>query len=392
MCEALASKGHEVTLFTTNKSVRGSWIPGRGTEEDLSRVGGPDVRNGVRIQCFAVRWPARFGYAPDMGAELRRRIHEFDVVHIHSLYLHPTLAAGRACIAAGVPYLVRPHGTLDPWLRQRHRFRKAVYGALFERRILDSAAAIHYTSQDEMELAGALDIRAPGVVVPLGVDSHEYANLPNRGAFRARYRDLVDRRLILFLGRITPKKGLDLLIRSFATVHKEQPDARLVIAGPDDDGYGNQVRAEIRAHQVDAYVTFAGMVLGQQKLELLADADVWVLPSYTENFGLGVLEALACGLPTIISDRVNIHRELASAGAALVTGCNESEVSQAVLRILREPRLAAKLGRAGRKLAASLSWTQTAARLILVYERLVAGLSPVDQTQVVVTDPTRAEV
>jgi glycosyltransferase involved in cell wall biosynthesis len=194
--------------------------------------------------------------------------------------------------------------------------------------------------------------------------------------FTAQHPDLANRRLILFLGRITRKKGLDLLVRSFAKVHQVQSNAHLVIAGPDDDGYGGEVNAEIRTHELDRYVTFTGMMEGRQKLELLADADVWVLPSYTENFGLAVLEALACGLPTVISDRVNIHRELAGAGAALVTPCDESQVSAAILRILQEPKLAVQLGNAGRVLAAKYSWARTAEGLVEIYQRLVAGLPP----------------
>lgn len=313
-----------------------------------------------------------------MAAALRERVRDYDVVHVHSLYLYTTWVACRASYAARVPYLVRPHGTLDPWLRRHHRFRKRLYGALIERPALDRAAAIHYTSQDEMDLARAVGIRAPGVVVPLGVDLADYSRLPDRGMFRANHPELGGSRLILFLGRITPKKGLDLLVRSFARVHEAQSDAHLVIAGPDDEGYGARIRAEIRAHQLDRHVSFTGMVEGRQKLELLADADVWVLPSYTENFGLAVLEALACGLPTVISDRVNIHRELKAAGAAIVTPCDESQVSAAIVRILREPDLVVQLANAARAVVSNYSWVRTADHLTDVYRRLAAGLAPTD--------------
>src|SRR3984893_18602114 len=184
MCEALASQGHEVTVFTTNRSLRGSWIPGKGTEGHVTLSGKPDLQAGVQIERFAVQWPAQYGYTPAMEASLRRRVREFDVVHVHSLYLHSTAAAGRACFAAGIPYVVMPHGTLDPWHRRHHRFRKAVYGRLIERTILDRAAPIHYTSIDEMNLARDVGIRSPGVVVPLGIDADQYAELPMRGQFR----------------------------------------------------------------------------------------------------------------------------------------------------------------------------------------------------------------
>ena len=375
MSEAVAAKGHEVSVFSPNRSAHGSWIPGHGSEGTVTPPGRPDIQGGVRIERFAVRWPARFGYSPDMAAALRRRVRDFDVAHLHALYLHPTIAAGRICSAAGIPYLVEPHGALDPWHQRHHRFRKRVYETLFERSLLNRAAGIHYATAEEMDLARPVGIRAPGIVVPLGVDIVEYSRLPSKGAFRARHPRLADSRLILFLGRITPKKGLDLLVRSFAQVHEAEPNAHLVIAGPDDEGYGPRVRSEVAAHRLEPFVTFTGIVLGAQKLELLADADVWVLPSYAENFGLAALEALCCGLPTVLSDRVNIHKEVAGAGAGLVTPCDANAIAEAILRILREPDFAAGLGERARALAATYSWDRTADLLIASYQRMAAGLS-----------------
>jgi len=381
MSEATAAKGHDVSVFSPNRSAHGSWIPGHGSDGIVTPPGRPDIEGGVRIERFAVRWPARFGYSPDMATALRRRVRDFDVAHLHGLYLHPTIAAGRICSAAGIPYLVEPHGALDPWHQRHHRFRKRVYGTLFESSILNRAAGIHYATAEEMELARPVGIRAPGLVVPLGVDIDEYRLLPNRGAFRAGHPGLANGRLILFLGRITPKKGLDLLVRSFAQVREAEPNAHLVIAGPDDEGYGRNVRREVAAHGLEPFVTFTGMVSGVEKLELLADADVWVLPSYAENFGLAALEALACGLPTVISDQVNIHKEVTGAGAGLVTPCDANAVATAILRILHEPDLAARLGERGRALAANYSWDRTADRLIASYQRIVAGLSPTPAPQ-----------
>lgn len=375
MSEAIAAKGHEVSLFSPNRSAHGSWIPRHGSEGTVTTPGRPDIEGGVRIERFAVKWPARFGYSPDMAAALRQRIKDFDVAHIHALHLYPTIAAGRICFAAGIPYMVEPHGSLDPWHRHHHRVRKRVYWTLFEQPVLARAAAIHYATAEEMELARPLGIRAPGIVIPLGVDIAQYAQLPNRGAFRARHPGLANSRLILFLGRITPKKGLDLLVRSFARVREAEPDAHLVIAGPDDEGYGPHVRSEIAAHRLEPFVTLTGMVLGMQKLELLADADVWVLPSYAENFGLAALEALCCGLPTVLSDRVNIHKEVTDAGAGLITPCDSTAVANAILRIFREPDLAARLSEHGRAFAAGYSWDRTADLLLASYESMVAGLS-----------------
>ena len=372
MAEAVAAKGHEVTIFSPNRSARGSWKPGQGKEGTVTAGLKPDIEAGVRIERFAVRWPTQFGYAPDLAAALRNRIGDFDVVHLHALYLYPTLAAGRICFAAGIPYMVEPHGSLDPWHRRHHPLRKQIYSRLFEHSVLDRSSAIHDVTAEEMRLASAAGIRAPGLVIPHGVDVEQYTHLPAPGAFRARHH-LASNRIVLFLGRITPKKGLDLLVQAFDLIHQVEPDARLVIAGPDDEGYGPTVRNDIASRHIEQFVTFAGMVEGQEKLELLADADVWVLPSYAENFGLAALEAMCSGLPTVLSDKVNIHKEFAQAGAILVVSCDAVSVSTAILRVLREPGLAATLRERGQALAATYTWNRTADLLIEAYTRMATG-------------------
>ncbi|HSR25398.1 MAG TPA: glycosyltransferase, partial [Candidatus Eisenbacteria bacterium] len=331
----------------------------------------PLLVDGVERRHFRTRWPSRLARSPDMGRALHDRVGEFDVVHVHSLYLYTTLAACREARRTGVPYVVRPHGTLDPYLRRRHRVRKAVGDRLVQRRLLDGAAAIHFTSEDERALAAPLGLRAPGVVVPLGVDAGEFERLPARGSFRARHPGLSDRRLVVFLGRVTPKKGLDLLVRAFSEVAREVPDAHLVIAGPDDHGYAGTVERLVREMRLRDRATLAGMLVGREKLALLADTDVWVLPSYTENFAIAAVEAMACGLPVVISDRVNIHREVAAAGAGLVTGCDAGQVAAAIRRVLDDGALRCRLAAAGPALVrGTFTWTAAAGRLTALYADL----------------------
>jgi glycosyltransferase involved in cell wall biosynthesis len=312
-----------------------------------------------------------------MARRLQQVIPRFDVVHIHSLYLFPTLVAGYYARQFRIPYLIRPHGTLHPYLRRRHKFRKAVYNAVFEGRNLNQAAAIHYTSANEMEAAAPLHLAAPGVVVPLGISFDEFASLPPRGKFRERYPQLAQKRVVAFLGRLTRKKGIDLLIRAMAAVANEIDDTHLVIAGPDDEGYGAVVRSLLEKAGIDKRTTIVGMLHGRERIEFLVDADAWVLPSHTENFGLAVVEAMACGLPVIISDQVDIHREVSDANAGLVVACDASAIAGALSRLLNDPTFAKVLGSAAQGLVQRrFSWEAVASQLLDTYRSIVSDREP----------------
>jgi glycosyltransferase involved in cell wall biosynthesis len=373
MCEALAARGAEVTLFSTDLDEQGTWSPLRQPALLGVPTDRPVLVRGVERHHFRARWPSRVAFCPDLARALRERVAEFDVVHVHSLYLFTTLAACHYAGRRRVPYVVRPHGTLDPYLRRHHPLRKAVWDGLLQRRQLDRAAAVQYTSEDERELARPFGIRAPAVVVPLGVNPAEFEALPPRGSFRALHPQLRDRRLVVFLGRVTPKKGLDVLVDAFVRVAASVPDAHLVIAGPDDGGHGRTIGRMIDAFGLRGRTTTTGMVTGRDKLALLADADVWALPSYTENFAIAAVEALACGVPVVISDRVNIHRDVSGAGAGLVTPCDSAAVAGAITRVLDDAELGRRLRAAGPALVRrSFTWDVATARLLSLYAEVAA--------------------
>jgi len=375
MCAAIAARGHLVTLFSTNLNHRGTWSPLRSprlldvpTQMWLRE-------DGYDLQYFPVRWPTRFSYAPSMVPAIRRAMADADVVHIHSLYLFTSLVAAREARRLGIPYVVRPHGTLDPYLRRRHRWRKAALDLAFQRRDLDLAAAIHYTSQEESDLARPLGFRAPSMVVPHGFDVSELRHLPAPSEYGRSHPALADADLVVFLGRITPKKGLDILLSAFATVAADHPRAMLVIAGPDDEGHGDKVRALVRHLRLEDRVHMPGMLLGREKLELLAAAQVWVLPSHSENFGVAVVEAMACGLPVVISDRIAIHDQVTNAGAGLVVGVDSGEVARAIASLLDNPAMRRRLGKAAARLAREqFSWDAAAAELERVYLSIAGGV------------------
>jgi glycosyltransferase involved in cell wall biosynthesis len=167
---------------------------------------------------------------------------------------------------------------------------------------------------------------------------------------------------------------LDLLVQAFAALARERPDLHLVVAGPDDDGWGEQVRAWAREEQVLDRVTFTGMLLGDAKLAVLRDAEIFALPSYSENFGIAVVEALACGLPVVISDKVNIWREIAAARAGVVVPCAVAPLAAALAAVLDDAAARQEMADRGRRLAqGSFSWDQIAMRLVEGYHKVISG-------------------
>jgi len=233
---------------------------------------------------------------------------------------------------------------------RRHRARKWLYERLFEWRNLNGAAAIHFTTLEEQSLTRPLRLKAPGLVVPIGVELREFDTAPLSSTLRAAHPETHGKKIVLFLGRLNFKKGLDLLVEAFAEVHRQRHDVHLMLVGPDDDGYGIQIRRWLQARNLLEHTTLTGMLSGAAKLAAFRDADTFVLPSYTENFGIAVVEAMASGLAVVISNRVNIWRDVAHAKAGLVVDCNAHQLSQALLTLLNDPTLGKEMGKRGRQL------------------------------------------
>ena len=365
MAQAVARLGHEVSIYTTNQD---------GPGELAVPLDRPVITAGVEIHYFPIQPPRFWGTSRPLAKALSQKIKEFDLLHIHSLYLYHDLVAGHYCRKFGVSYLVQPHGTLDPFIYRRHRFRKAVMENLFENRNIQGASVILFTADEEMRLAGPYIGGTPGVVVPLGLDLREFQDLPEPGRFRERFPEIGPKRIILFLGRINFKKGLDLLVQAMARIVRQRQDAHLVVAGPDNDGWGARVKEWLKKEGILDCATFTGMLLGEERLAVLRDAQMFVLPSYSENFGLAVVEAMACGLPVVISDQVNIWREVEVAGAGLVGPCEAARLAENLEGLLADPGLGAEMGRRGKELVARrFQWDGVALALQDLYSRLIAN-------------------
>jgi glycosyltransferase involved in cell wall biosynthesis len=377
MSAALAAQGHTVDVVTTSLAHRGSWIR-RISPPDLLPVGtgrrlSPD---GYYITFCRPSWPTVWGTSFEMAKVLREMIPQADIIHIHSLYLFHTLLASRLAKAVGVPYVIRPHGTLDPYIRRRHRTLKAIYNTFVEDRTLRHAAAIHFTSADERDLASpALPKGIKTAVIPLGVDVTDFRDLPDRDASRKSLGIDPDALVWLFLGRLNHKKGLDLLAPAFVQFCRDFPKGWMIVAGPDDGGLGRKFLRECSESGLGQRVTLPGFVAGYGLKQLLAAADLWILPSYSENFGVAVVEAMAAGLPVLITDRVNIWRTVESSGAGIAVAPEQHAVLAGMRRLATlSSRERVAMGGRGKELCQEqYSWDTVASMLTALYSELVAG-------------------
>ena len=365
MCQALAQAGDQVTIYTTDMDYPTGRLPVT-TNQAISQLGYSVWYFPVQFIPYVVAW--RFAQA------IKRNLAQFDLVHIHGLYRFPQAVTAYYARKYRIPYVITPHGSLDPFLfhQKRHRISKRIYEYVIEKPNLDHAGAIQYTTEDEMTLVKPLRLRAPGVIIPNGLDTQLYDDLPSYGSFRTRYGIDQDEIVILHFGRINFKKGLDILVNAFARSAQQHPNVRLVIAGPDNDGYQAQVQQWVREHGVVEKTLFTGMLDKAESLAVLTDADIFALPSYTENFGIAVIEAMMCKLPVVISDKVNIWREIKAHNVGIITACDAGEVSSAFNHLIEHPEQRTRLGTAGKAFVEqTYSWAPITAKLRAMYQNLI---------------------
>lgn len=363
---ALRNCGVETTIIATDIAVAAA-----ARDRRFGPSGLPSGADALDIRLFPVIPPERLVFSPRMYRAIAGEARRSDIVHIHSLFLFPQFAAYRGARAAGVPYVVSPRGALDPYLRRRGKLAKTIAGAVWQRGMLRSASRLHLTSDEEARQTRDV---APGVrriVIPNGVRWADYGDVPPAAAFRRRSLGGSDAPIVMFLGRLSHKKGLDVLIRAFAIARRGAPDAWLAIVGPDDERLTPMLRVLARREGVEDRVVFTGMLSGDEKLSALAAADVWALPSRGENFGNAVVEALAASRAAVISPEVNIAPEIAAAGAAIVAPRSAEAFGAEIGALLRdEPRRRA-LGAAGREFARRYDWSNVAPRMAAMYESMV---------------------
>ena len=338
-------EGHQVTICTTNSDYP------KGTLRVKTNTS--EIENGVAVWYHPVQFKPLL-YSKQLRKWINANIKKFDIVHIHGLYRFPVTYAAWVARKERVPYVVTPHGALDPFIYRQSKHSvllKRLYEKMFDIPNLNGASAINYATQEELERARFLGLDAPSAMVSHGIDWGLYEELPPKGSFRARLGIESDTPLVLFLGRINFKKGIDLLIPAFSKVAKFLPGTRLAIVGPDNDNLGLKVRHWCKDLGIDHMVVMVDHINPDQVRQAYVDANLFVLPSYSENFGMAVVESMACGCPVVISDQVNIHDEVKKYGVGIVVKLDSDEIAKAIHSILTCKTAAREMGDAGRRLA-----------------------------------------
>ena len=363
LAAAQRARGLDAVVLTTNDH-------GDQVLADLP-IGRWCDRQEVPVLAFA-RWspPIRalreFAVAPGLLGSLRRELAAADLLHVHALFSFASTAGMALARQQQVPYLVRSIGQLNRWsLRQSPR-RKRLLLKLVERRNLNGARALHFTSDAEREEAADLGLRPPPIVLPLGVALPQLdPPVPAPADQAVRW---------LFLSRIHPKKQLPVLFEALADLQRRQPAARwlLDVAGEGDASYVEQLQQLAQWLGLAERIRWCGFAAGEAKAALLARADWFVLPSASENFGIAAAEALAAGTPVILSPGVALAPDVRQAGAGLVCEPEPAALAQALERALQPP--SAAMVEAARALAAErYSWPAIAAALEQHYQAILSG-------------------
>lgn len=334
LCKALSRAGHDVHVFTTN--VDGE----RDSDVPLAQ---PVDRDGVKIWYFPSRILRRLFFAPGMARALKSQLAAFDLVHLHSVFLWPTLAAARAARKAGIPYLLAPRGMLNPALiGRKSTWKKKGWIRLFERSNLEHASAVHVTSEIEGKELQKLGFDLPRTIfVPNGIDMKEVE------AFSGRIEARGNEVFALFLGRINWKKGLDRLLEAWRLV----PATRLLVAGNDEEGYRPELERLAQECGVAGRVQFVGPVAGVEKWQLLQAAALFILPSYSENFGMAVLEAMAAGCPVAVTPEVGLAATVTREACGIVIDGSAEAMAASITALLRDGDARARMGAKGREVA-----------------------------------------
>jgi glycosyltransferase involved in cell wall biosynthesis len=352
----LSAAGMQVTTATTD----------HGLKTDERAV----FANGAN-RIYARKWATTFKIAPGLAAYLWANISDFDLVHIHSLFsFAPTVAAWIARMK-GVPYIVRPLGTLAAYgVTSRRPRLKSLFLRLNEGPIIRHAAAVHFTSDIEMEEAQSLDLAMRGVVIPLGIEGISRNAGPD---LREQFPLLANRKIILFLSRLDPKKNVEALIDAFAGSEVLQRTSALAIAGDGSESYVNELKGRAEALGIGASVFWLGHVDGETKVAVLRAADVFVLPSYSENFGIAAAEAMLAGLPCVLSPGVAIADQAALAGAAVIAEPNGGDIARKLCEITNDAEQRLSMARRAQIFASdNYSSTKMAARLVDLYAGVIA--------------------
>lgn len=342
LCEGLSKIGNEITVFTTKAN---------GSRNLDVPECTPVCIDGVNTVYFPWRsFPLLF-HSLALGRACAREMGNFDLAYVVSCWGYPFIPACRAARVSHVPYVVSPRNAFDRRTWKGKYLKKSMYHLLFERAHLQKATAIHYTTQQEALASRWLRLDSNAIIVPNPVDLSEFESLPERGAFRQRWGIGENVRIALYMGRVEPDKGLDIAVRSVALAQSCRRSVVFIIAGPEEDGHDSLLRALASDLGIKDRVLFTGMLSKEDRLSAFRDADAFVPTSSAENFSMATVEAMAAGIPVVITNTIGIAPDVLKSGAGLVCPPDPRAIGDALVHILKSQELGCRMGSAGRGLS-----------------------------------------
>lgn len=355
IADGQAKLGHEITVIST------------GDSKLL-----PDSHPGVRWHIHRLKLRA-WKWSPDFALAVSDLVKNNDIVHLHTLWEFPISEGARVSAILKKPFLLSPHGMLDRWALSQHALKKMLYSRLVLNKILNHAKAVHFTSDGEYRNSLMREKELKGFICPLGVDLSNPTNADLQ-VFYKNWPALKARQFVLFLGRLHYKKQPELVIESFWKIHNKMEGLFLVMAGPAEAHYLNRLKKRVHELALEDRVVFTGMLNRSLVSAALRLADVFVLPSLQENFGLSVAEAMAASCPVIVSRAVNLSDDIEASGAGIVCQPAEDQLTEALVRILSDSSLSRRMGQNGRALILNkFQWTRSSEMIVHVYEDILGG-------------------
>lgn len=295
----------------------------------------PSFLEMAKVKILAPSFPARFSRSKSTNNWLCKNAHNYDLIIIHAIWGALPIEASHIAYNLRIPYVIWPHGSLDPFDLRKKKYIKKMVGPIVIRPILNRSAAIVCTADMEAERLEKYGAKTNTKVLPLPITP--LSGQGDRQSFRRKFSLSNDDFVLLFLSRIDYIKGLNLLVPAIEEISAKYLNIKLIIAGADSNGYEKKVRSWIKKYELEDRIIIAGFLSGQDKHDAFVGSDCFVLPSMKENFGISVVEALSAGLPVLISRNVYIWKEIIKAGGGWACDCSIESVIEAITNILKAP-------------------------------------------------------
>lgn len=363
------------------------WTTGHG--DDQKMLGAEGITGHVFPWTYLPTWR----YAPGLRRDLNCHSDSIDILHVHEVWQYPQFMAIRTAKKNHLPFVWSPRACFEPWRMKYKGLKKSIYFSVLCHPFINKAACMHAVSEGEAEGIRILGYRGPIAVIPNGINVDEFASLPDPGTADLIWPALSKKRVVLFLSRLIPVKGIDELLPAWKLLvsKKSYDDAMLVLAGPDDRGSRRMIESEIDRLGIGKKVLMTGLVTGYKKMAIISRADLYVLPSYSEGFSNSLLENLAAGKPALITPGCHFP-EAVAVGAALSVNPNRNELLDGLTNLLDLGTMALKeMGNRGRELIfQNYTWDISVRKYMTLYSAILDGGSiPMYPAPMLMSQPSK---